>query len=93
EQLQGAALDGRSDLYSLGILAYALLAGREPFQGATASALAIQHLQSPPPDLRRFRPDVPAAWPPFVGKLLAKRPEERFPSARAVLEALTGLPE
>jgi tetratricopeptide (TPR) repeat protein len=93
EQLQGTALDGRTDLYSLGILAYALITGREPFLGASASAVALQHLQSPPPDPRRFRPDLPAAWPAFLDRLLAKRAADRYASAQEVLDALQALPD
>jgi len=92
EQLQGLPLDGRSDLYALGVLAFTLLAGREPFSGATAAALALQHLQQQPPDLRRMRPDLPAGWPELVARLLAKQPSDRYTSAAAVGEALSELP-
>jgi serine/threonine-protein kinase len=92
EQLQGLPLDGRSDLYAMGVLAFTLLSGREPFAGATAAALALQHLQQAPPDLRRVRPDLPAGWPELVARLLAKQPADRFPSAAAVGEALSALP-
>jgi hypothetical protein len=92
EQLQGLPLDGRSDLYSAGILAFTMLAGREPFSGATAAALAVQHLQQQPPDLRRLRPDLPAGWPELVARLLAKRPADRFQSAAEMSEAVAALP-
>ncbi|HEY6324880.1 MAG TPA: protein kinase, partial [Thermoanaerobaculia bacterium] len=92
EQLQGLPLDGRSDLYALGVLAFTLLSGHEPFAGATAAALALQHLQQAPPDLRRVRPDLPAGWPELVARLLAKQPADRYPSAAAVGEALSALP-
>jgi len=92
EQLQGLPLDGRSDLYSLGVLAFTLFAGREPFGGATAAALAVQHLQQPAPDLRRVRPELPAGWPELVARLLAKRAADRFQSAAEVAEALAALP-
>jgi serine/threonine-protein kinase len=92
EQLQGVPLDGRSDLYALGVLAFTLFAGREPFAGATAAALAVQHLQQPPPDLRRVRPDLPGGWPELVGKLLAKRAADRFQTAAETAEALAALP-
>ncbi len=92
EQLQGLPLDGRSDLYALGVLAFTLLSGRAPLAGATAAALALQHLQQAPPDLRRVRPDLPAGWPEMVARLLAKQPADRYPSAAAVGEALSALP-
>jgi len=93
EQLQGMALDGRTDLYSLGILSYALVTGREPFLGANASAVALQHLQNPPPDPRRLRPDLTPGWPAFLDRLLAKRPADRYASAQEVLDALEKLPD
>ncbi len=92
EQLQGLPLDGRSDLYALGVLAYALTAGREPFVGDNLTVIAIHHIQNAPPDLRKLRPEVPDAWVRFIDKLLKKTPEERPPSARAVLEAIQALP-
>jgi Protein kinase domain len=92
EQLQGLPLDGRSDLYSLGVVAFVLLAGREPFTGATPAALAVQHLQQPPPDLRRLRPELPPGWPELVARLLAKRPADRYPSAAELAAAAAALP-
>ncbi|HEV3460398.1 MAG TPA: serine/threonine-protein kinase [Thermoanaerobaculia bacterium] len=91
EQIQGVALDSRSDLYSLGVLAYALIAGREPFDGANSTAIAIQHLQQPPPDLRSVRPGLPAGWSEVVAKLLAKRPEDRYQTSQEVIDALIPL--
>jgi serine/threonine protein kinase len=92
EQIQGIALDSRSDLYSLGVLAFALIAGREPFDGANSTAIAIQHLQQPPPDLRTLRADLPEGWSEMVAKLLAKRPEERYQASQDVIAALAPLP-
>ncbi len=92
EQLMGETLDGRSDLYSLGIVAYALAAGREPFIDENPAVLALRHLQEEPPDVRQFRPDLPAPWVAFLARLLAKKPDERFASAQEVLAALETLP-
>jgi tetratricopeptide (TPR) repeat protein len=93
DQLQGMDLDGRSDLYSLGILAYALLAGREPFENPEPTVLALKHLQEPVPDVRGFRPETPDAWVAFLDRLLAKSREDRFQSAAEVLDALRELPD
>jgi tetratricopeptide (TPR) repeat protein len=92
EQIEGLELDGRSDLYSVGVLAFALLAGREPFGGTSTASVVFAQLYTPVPDLRRFRADLPDSWREFVEKLLAKKPEERFASAGEVLEALSSLP-
>ncbi len=59
EQAAGQALDGRSDLYSLGVLGYALLAGRLPFEGRSVSDVLVQHRTAEPPPLARVAPTVP----------------------------------
>ena len=92
DQLQSKELDGRSDLYSLGVLAYALVAGREPFNDAEPTVLALKQLREPPPDVRDFRPETPVAWVTFLERLLEKEPADRYPSAQAVLDVLERLP-
>ncbi len=92
EQLRGHDLDGRSDLYSLGILAFVLLTGREPFADRPLSAIFLAHLNEEVADLRTVRPDTPDAWAAYVQRLLAKRAEERFHSASAAAAALALLP-
>ncbi len=93
DQILGRELDGRSDLYALGVLAYALIAGREPFDAVETRVLVLKQLQEAPPDIRRFRRETPAEWAAFLDRLLAKEPEERFQSAQEVLAALAKLPE
>lgn len=92
DQLQGKELDGRSDLYSFGILAYTLIAGREPFADTDPTVLALKQLREPHPDVRTFRPETPAAWVDLLDGLLAKDPEDRFQSAQEVLDLLAELP-
>ncbi|MEO6195044.1 MAG: protein kinase [Thermoanaerobaculia bacterium] len=92
EQLLGQPLDGRSDLYSLGILAYALIAGREPFDDDNPAVLAVKHLQEEIPDILQFRPGLPAAWKDLLVRLLAKEPAKRCASAQEMLAALAALP-
>jgi tetratricopeptide (TPR) repeat protein len=92
EQIQGEELDGRTDLYSLGIMAYAMVAGCEPFTGSSASAIALKQLHDPPPDVLRHRPELPAAWQELLARLLAKRPEERYAGAAEALAAVRALP-
>jgi tetratricopeptide (TPR) repeat protein len=92
DQLQGKELDGRSDLYSLGILAYTLIAGREPFDNPDPTVLALKQLREPHPDARTFRPETPSAWIDLLDGLLEKEPEDRFQSAQEVLDVLALLP-
>ncbi|MFP5286415.1 MAG: serine/threonine-protein kinase, partial [Thermoanaerobaculia bacterium] len=92
DQLQGKELDGRSDLYSFGILAYTLISGREPFEDSDPTVLALMQIRHAHPDVRTLRPDTPEAWAAFLDRLLAKQPEDRYPSAQEVLDALAELP-
>jgi serine/threonine protein kinase len=84
EQAQGLPLDGRSDLYSLGVLLYEMLAHRKPFHGGTAMEILQQHVTAQPAPL----PGEVAAFQPLVDRLLAKRPNDRFDTATGLLAAL-----
>ncbi len=91
EQIEGEELDGRSDLYALGVLSYVMISGREPFTGKTPSAIALAQLREPPPDILQLRPELPAEWLELVGRLLEKNRERRYAGAaeaRAVVLAL-----
>ena len=88
EQIQGLSVDSRSDLYSLGATAYHMLAGRPPFSGDTAIALAMQHVQAEPTPLHQIRPDLPKELVDIIHKLLRKTPEERFASAMELARSL-----
>jgi tetratricopeptide (TPR) repeat protein len=93
EQCRDArSIDARADLYSLGIVYFELLCGRPPFVGDTAAVLQA-HVARRPPALRGLAPwPVPASVEALILRLLAKDPEERFPSATALAEALRALP-
>jgi len=84
----GQPADARSDLYSLGITAYAMLAGKPPFEGRTATELAIKHAQSQPTPLSQLVPDAPAGLSRVVHQLIRKHPDERYQSATDLLAAL-----
>jgi serine/threonine-protein kinase len=89
EQANGAAsLDARSDLYSLGAVAYFLLAGRPPFAGRPVLQTLYAHLHEPPRPPAELRPDVPADLEAVVLRCLAKDPAQRFPDAAGLERAL-----
>jgi serine/threonine-protein kinase len=87
EQIRGARVDARTDVYALGVLLHHLLTGRYPFEAADAAELERLHLEAPPPAPSRLAP-VPAALDALVIHALAKSPDAR-PSVRALLAALT----
>lgn len=90
EQIRGKPLDGRCDLYALGVIAFTLLAGHEPFLGDSPTDIVLQHVHDPPPKIRR---ELPTAWADFVHRLMAKAPGDRYPNAEAVAQVLATLPE
>jgi serine/threonine-protein kinase len=88
EQAQGKPVDHRSDLYSFGVTSFHLLSGEPPFKGTTPVEVALKHITDAPPRLADLRPDLPADLCDLVHKLMSKRPEERYQSARDVLRDL-----
>jgi len=88
--MKGDQLDGRSDLYSLGVVMYQMLTGLLPLKADTTMSMLMAHIQTPPTPLRVARPDlhVPDSVAELVMQLLEKKREARPPSARAVIEAI-----
>ncbi len=91
EQCRGTPLDGRSDLYSLGATYYNLLTGHVPFTGESAMEVLFAHCDRPVPDPRQARPDLPEGCTGIVRRAMAKRREDRYPDAGAMLADLERL--
>ncbi|MCK6189640.1 serine/threonine-protein kinase [Pseudomonas sp. EYE_354] len=88
EQARGQEIDGRADLYALGVVMYEILVGKLPYNGTDALSTALAHLTEPLPEL----PVHHGRYQGVLRKLLAKDPAERFPDAAALLLALEQLP-
>src|SRR4051812_4717424 len=88
EQAQGAQPDPRSDLYSLGIVMYEMVAGRPPFTGENPVGIAYKQVHDHPQPLNRIVADVPRAYEAIVAKLLAKDPRVRYATAGALRDDL-----
>jgi eukaryotic-like serine/threonine-protein kinase len=91
EQISGErTVDGRADLYAVGVIGYQLLTGEPPFRGSSATALLVAHVSQPVPSIAAQRPTTPPALEAFLQRLLEKAPADRYASATEAIAALDG---
>ena len=88
EQAKGETVGPRSDLYSLGVVLYEMLTGNLPYKADSPLAQAMKHVNEPPSSPREANPEVSGALDALTMKLLAKKPEDRYPSAAALANDL-----
>lgn len=92
EQARGLGVDGRTDVYALGIVLYESLTGELPFPADTPMGVALRQVRDPMPDPREVRPQVPAYLAAIVMRACEKDPDARFPSALDMADALIDVP-
>ncbi|MHB8877647.1 MAG: protein kinase domain-containing protein, partial [Myxococcaceae bacterium] len=90
EQILAGAVDGRADLYSLGVIGYVLATGRLPFRGATVHDTLLGHQELVPESPGALQPSVPKAFSEVILRALQKRPDDRFADAQEMKTALIG---
>lgn len=91
EQVAGERIDGRSDLYALGVVGFLALAGRFPFDAELASAVLVAHVTRAAPPLTSLAPEVPAAFAAVIDRCLAKDPAARYASGAELARALDAI--
>ena len=91
EQARGLEVDERTDLFALGIVLYEMVAGQSPFTGETIADVIASLLSNQPPPLSKNRPEVPAKFESIIGKALRKRREQRYQTAKELMDDLTRL--
>ncbi|MCX6034063.1 MAG: serine/threonine-protein kinase [Chloroflexi bacterium] len=88
EQAQGESIDGRSDIYGLGVIMFELLTGKQPYQGNTPMSVVVKHITDPVPHILDVKPDLPPTIEAVIEKAMAKDRDERFSTVKALTDAL-----
>lgn len=89
EQIRGdRMLDGRSDIYALGVILFEMLAGKHPYETQTPMGVAVKHITAPVPPIHHFQPDLPPEIQVILAKAMAKDPDDRYQTAGEMAEAV-----
>ena len=91
EQAQGEQVDGRSDVYAMGVIVYEMLSGTQPYQATTPMAVVVKQITDPVPHILDVNPNLPAAVEAIIEKAMAKNPADRFATAGELSVALSAV--